>query len=170
MPGVTPCSTAERALATLPGYQVGPADRICARLSPTLAAPRTARILVTDAMTAWHAHHLAPAAQLIASELVSDSIEHAGTAVDLHVTRMRGGVSSPSTTTTRGRSLRPSTPPSRPARPGRWLSAAGASAWSRGPRTGGAASPAPRNKVVWAALLYRPVPSFLTLPASSLDR
>jgi hypothetical protein len=159
MPGVTACSNAERALATLPGYQVGPADRVCARLSPTLAAPRTARILVGDAVTAWHARHLAPAAQLIASELVSNSIEHAGTAVDLHVTRMRGGVC----IAVHDEDPRPVAPPQRAALPagrsatmavrGRGIDLVARTAHRWGCITGTA------DKVVWAALQFRPVPA-----------
>jgi anti-sigma regulatory factor (Ser/Thr protein kinase) len=153
MPGVTACSSSDRALATLPGYQVSPANRVCAHLPPTVAAPRTARALVGDAASAWHVHHLAPAAQLIASELVSNSVEHAGTAVDLHVTRMRNGLC----IAVHDRDPRPVAPVDRPALAagpvdplpvrGRGLSLVARTAQRWGCLTGTA------DKVVWAALV-----------------
>ena len=50
-------------------------------------APARARALVAEAVSAWQLDHLELAAQLIASELVSNAVEHAGTAVDFRLVR-----------------------------------------------------------------------------------
>jgi anti-sigma regulatory factor (Ser/Thr protein kinase) len=47
---------------------------------------------VAEAVSDWRVDHLNPVVQLIASELVTNAVEHAGTDVDLHVTRLRNGI------------------------------------------------------------------------------
>jgi anti-sigma regulatory factor (Ser/Thr protein kinase) len=80
------CDTLPDALATLPG--LGQAEaRVGARFDPDAGAPGEARALVAEAVSAWHVGHLEMPAQLIASELVSNAVEHAGTAVDFRLMR-----------------------------------------------------------------------------------
>jgi len=85
MPGVT-CDPLPTALAMLPG--LGQAEaRVGARFEPEVGAPGVARALVSEAVAAWDVDHLDIPAQLIASELVSNAVEHAGTAVDFRLVR-----------------------------------------------------------------------------------
>jgi anti-sigma regulatory factor (Ser/Thr protein kinase) len=85
MPGVT-CEPLPAALAALPG--LGQAEeRVGARFAPEVDAPGVARALVSEAVSAWQVDHLDLPAQLIASELVSNAVEHAGTAVDFRLVR-----------------------------------------------------------------------------------
>jgi anti-sigma regulatory factor (Ser/Thr protein kinase) len=85
MPGVT-CDPLPDALAALPG--LGQAEaRVGARFAPEMGAPGVARALVSEAVSAWHVGHMEIAAQLIVSELVSNAVEHAGTAVDFRLVR-----------------------------------------------------------------------------------
>ena len=92
VPCMTVYSSARRALAALPGFHLPPARRVRARLRPTADAAREARTLVAEALSAWRVGHLDLAAQLIASELVTNAVEHARTDVDFHLTRIRDGV------------------------------------------------------------------------------
>jgi hypothetical protein len=85
MPGVTR-DPLPAALAGLPG--LGQAEvRVGARFEPDAGAPGAARALVSEAVSAWRVDHLAMPAQLIASELVSNAVEHAGTAVEFRLVR-----------------------------------------------------------------------------------
>jgi hypothetical protein len=85
MPGVTR-DPLPATLAGLPGLGQAQA-RVGARFEPDLDAPARARALVAEAVSAWQLDHLELAAQLIASELVSNAVEHAGTAVDFRLVR-----------------------------------------------------------------------------------
>jgi anti-anti-sigma regulatory factor len=57
------------------------------RLLPEPSAPRHARQLATEACTRWGLPELAGPASLIASELVTNAVEHAGTAMTLRLSR-----------------------------------------------------------------------------------
>jgi hypothetical protein len=67
-------------------------DRVSARFGPDLSAPGMARALVATAVSTWHIDHLGPSAGLIASELVSNAVEHAATDIDFRLMRMRYGL------------------------------------------------------------------------------
>jgi anti-sigma regulatory factor (Ser/Thr protein kinase)/anti-anti-sigma regulatory factor len=56
------------------------------RLAPTVDAPREARELVADTCDEWGLPEAAIAAEIIASELVTNAVRHAGTAIDLRMT------------------------------------------------------------------------------------
>lgn len=56
------------------------------RLAPTVDAPREARELVADTCDEWGLPEAAVAAEIIASELVTNAVRHAGTAIDLRMT------------------------------------------------------------------------------------
>jgi anti-anti-sigma regulatory factor len=56
------------------------------RLEPTVHAPRAARELVAEACHDWGLADSAIAAEVIASELVTNAVRHAGTSIDLRVT------------------------------------------------------------------------------------
>ena len=56
------------------------------RLAPTVDAPREARELVADTCDEWGLPESAVAAEIIASELVTNAVRHAGTAIDLRMT------------------------------------------------------------------------------------
>jgi anti-anti-sigma regulatory factor len=60
--------------------------RVHERLAPTVHAPRAARELVADACADWGLADSAIAAEVIASELVTNSVRHARTSIDLRVT------------------------------------------------------------------------------------
>jgi anti-anti-sigma factor len=60
--------------------------RVRRRLHPTIHAPREARELVTDACEEWSLPGAAIPAEIIASELVTNAVRHAGTAIDLRMT------------------------------------------------------------------------------------
>jgi anti-anti-sigma regulatory factor len=60
--------------------------RIQRRLEPTVHAPRAARELVTEACVEWGLPDTAVAAEIIASELVTNAVRHAGTTMDIRVT------------------------------------------------------------------------------------
>ncbi|MEV6597190.1 ATP-binding protein [Actinoplanes sp. NPDC051346] len=68
-------------------------DRIKVRLRPDLASAATARELVTDACTAWKlTDGVLHAARQVVTELVVNAVRHAGTDLDVAVTRQRNGV------------------------------------------------------------------------------
>lgn len=60
--------------------------RLHRRLAPTQYAPRVARELAARACAQWQLPHLATAAQMVCSELVTNAVRHAGTMIDLTVT------------------------------------------------------------------------------------
>ena len=60
--------------------------RMQERLGPTVHAPRLARELVAEACHAWGLPDRAIAAEVIASELVTNAVRHAGTSMELRVT------------------------------------------------------------------------------------
>jgi anti-anti-sigma regulatory factor/anti-sigma regulatory factor (Ser/Thr protein kinase) len=57
------------------------------RFSPTVAAVSAARHLVADVFRRWGMTRLAPAAGLVVTELVSNAVRHAGTPIEVVVTR-----------------------------------------------------------------------------------
>jgi hypothetical protein len=65
-------------------------DQLQQRLPPEPTSAKQARRMVADACRAWHLAHLQDPAQLVISELASNSIQHAGT--DLLVTVSRRGL------------------------------------------------------------------------------
>jgi anti-sigma regulatory factor (Ser/Thr protein kinase) len=90
VPGVT-ADPVGAVLGTLP--LLGRAhSRICARFGPNTDAPGVARALVSEALSTWHMEHLTISAQLIASELVSNAVEHARTEVDFRLLRTAHGL------------------------------------------------------------------------------
>ncbi|MFI5495650.1 STAS domain-containing protein [Actinoplanes sp. NPDC051859] len=119
---------------------------LCDELLPMLGAARQARNVATEACIRWDVPHLIAPASLIASELVSNVIDHARTIMDLRLT-LRGrflclAVSDGSTT--------PPVPagatvPSAAGGRGLMLVAASAHSWGWLPCEDG--------KVVWASLL-----------------
>jgi anti-anti-sigma regulatory factor len=60
--------------------------RVQERLEPTVHAPRAARELVSGACQDWGLPDSAIAAEVIASELVTNAVRHAGTSIELRVT------------------------------------------------------------------------------------
>jgi hypothetical protein len=75
--------TVEQARRILPG---GPL-LISEQLLPSWGEARHARDITTDACLRWQLPHLAGPAALVASELVSNAVSHAGTMMTLHVKR-----------------------------------------------------------------------------------
>ncbi|GAA4605608.1 anti-sigma regulatory factor (Ser/Thr protein kinase) [Actinoplanes octamycinicus] len=63
-------------------------EQVRAMLAPDPASAAVARELVTAACREWALEPLLPYARLVASELVTNAAEHAGTTVDLVVTRL----------------------------------------------------------------------------------
>jgi anti-anti-sigma regulatory factor/anti-sigma regulatory factor (Ser/Thr protein kinase) len=61
-------------------------QRMKERLAPSVHAPRAARELVAEACHDWGLPETAIAAEVIASELVTNAVRHAGTAMELRVT------------------------------------------------------------------------------------
>jgi anti-anti-sigma regulatory factor len=55
-------------------------------LLPAMGAARRARYLAVEACTRWELRGLAPTASIVASELVSNAVKHAGTMTDLRFT------------------------------------------------------------------------------------
>jgi anti-anti-sigma regulatory factor len=67
---------------------VGPGPPILiGELAPEPGAPRHARSLATEACTRWGLAELSGPASLVASELVTNAVEHAGTPMTLRLTR-----------------------------------------------------------------------------------
>lgn len=60
--------------------------RVRQRLEPTIHAPREARELVAEACLEWGLPGSAIAAEVVASELVTNAVRHAGTDMELRVT------------------------------------------------------------------------------------
>ncbi|WP_221328932.1 ATP-binding protein [Actinoplanes sp. L3-i22] len=75
-------------------------DQIRLKLAPEPIAAAVVRDLIRAACQEWHLETLLPRAQLVVSELVGNSVEHAGTYLDFVVTRLgplrRGIVRGPS--------------------------------------------------------------------------
>jgi anti-anti-sigma factor len=61
-------------------------QRMHQRLEPTVHAPRAARELVASACAEWGLPETAIAAEVVASELVTNAVRHAGTSIDVRVT------------------------------------------------------------------------------------
>jgi anti-sigma regulatory factor (Ser/Thr protein kinase) len=138
---------ARRAIAALMSHT----DRLQTRLSPRPEGVRAARALVQQACSAWELPHLLQDTTLVASELASNAVEHAGTdfvvtvsrrAPRLHVAVQDGALGFPGL-------RRPAlaVPPVSPPGRGRGLLLVDriAAAWGAMPARGG--------KVVWATLV-----------------
>jgi anti-sigma regulatory factor (Ser/Thr protein kinase) len=67
-------------------------DRLVARLAPASQAPSVARGLVAAACAAWSLPSLLYAAKLVVSELVLNAVEHAGTDIEVTVSRRGTGI------------------------------------------------------------------------------
>lgn len=122
--------------------------RVRQRLEPTVQAPREARELVADACQEWGVPEAAMAAEIIASELVTNAVRHAGTAIDLRMTlrdhRLRVSVHDRN-----GQPARMQTPAEADDHGrGLLIVEAVANAWGNVPLAGG--------KVVWAAVRVPP--------------
>jgi anti-anti-sigma regulatory factor len=74
------------ALASVGAGPVGREQRQL-RLVPDFCAPGAARHFVADTCRSWDLGHLLPSAELIGSELVSNGVRHAGTDLDLMLSR-----------------------------------------------------------------------------------
>lgn len=74
-----PAALAAAATAPVP-------QRMHQRLEPTVHAPRAARELAADACTEWGLPGCLIPAEILASELVTNSVQHAGTVMDLRIT------------------------------------------------------------------------------------
>lgn len=77
--------TVEAMLAALP-----PAEHATVTLEPGLTAPRSARAFVARACLRWHARSVTGHACLVASELVTNAVLHADTAVTLTISKFSG--------------------------------------------------------------------------------
>jgi anti-anti-sigma factor len=78
--------SAEEALAVEPRQRMASLSEV---LLPAPGAPRQARDLVTEACARWDLPQLVGPACLVAGELVTNSVVHARTVVDLRLTRSR---------------------------------------------------------------------------------
>jgi DNA-binding CsgD family transcriptional regulator len=67
-------------------------DRLFMRLQPTSEAPGQARRLVAEAGYAWDLPQLVQPAELVASELVTNVVRHAGTEMSVSLSRRRSGL------------------------------------------------------------------------------
>jgi anti-sigma regulatory factor (Ser/Thr protein kinase) len=67
-------------------------DRFQQQLPPEPKSAGLARVMVADACHTWHLSHLLYPAQLVASELVSNAIRHAGTDLLVTVSRRDAGL------------------------------------------------------------------------------
>ncbi|MBA2528582.1 MAG: hypothetical protein H0V19_01235, partial [Euzebyales bacterium] len=61
-------------------------------LQPSAASPRAARQFVVAVLRRWGCEHLGDTVALLTSELVTNAVLHAGSAVGVSVARRRGGV------------------------------------------------------------------------------
>ncbi|MDI6097288.1 ATP-binding protein [Actinoplanes sp. NEAU-A12] len=66
-------------------------DRVRLQLPPDTAAAARARFMVTAACEEWGLGRLVPRARLVVSELVVNAAEHAGTPIDVLISRRNGG-------------------------------------------------------------------------------
>lgn len=71
---------------------LAPAEHATMTLDPGLTAPRSARAFVARACLRWHARSVTGHACLVTSELVTNAVLHADTAVQLTVSRCPGRV------------------------------------------------------------------------------
>jgi hypothetical protein len=67
-------------------------DRLQLRLPPEPDSPALARDLVGDACLAWQVPHLLHPCRLVMSELVTNAVEHAGSEINVTVTRRGAGL------------------------------------------------------------------------------
>lgn len=150
---VLPRTAVVRDLPVHPSLQAALADaatepvpqRVRQRLEPTIHAPRAARELAASACGRWGLTASSVPAEIIASELVTNAVRHAGTVLDLRITlrdhQLRLSVQDRSA----GRMARMETP-SESDDHGRGLLIVDsvATAWGN--------LPIPDGKVVWASL------------------
>ena len=66
-------------------------DHVRLQLPPDTAAAARARFMVTAACEEWGLGQLVPRARLVVSELVANAAEHAGTTIDVLISRRGGG-------------------------------------------------------------------------------
>ncbi|MFC3384285.1 ATP-binding protein [Couchioplanes azureus] len=67
-------------------------DRLVVHLHPSARAPARARAAVTDACAAWQLPELHDRARMVVSELVSNAVQHAGTAITVILSRRGSGM------------------------------------------------------------------------------
>jgi hypothetical protein len=147
-------NTRADALASVGAGPVGREQRQ-QRLRPTQHAPAAARHFIADTCRSWDLGHVQSTAELIGSELVSNGVRHAGTDLDLTLSR-RGRYLHIGVRDTRGAAL-PRKADRRPDREGgRGLHLIEAYASSWGTSVSGS------GKIVWANLAADPP----ALPAS----
>jgi hypothetical protein len=79
-------SSCAAALASVGAGPVGREQRQL-RLPPTADAPAAARYFIADTCRCWDLTHLLPSAELVGSALVSNGVRHAGTDLDLMLSR-----------------------------------------------------------------------------------
>lgn len=122
---------------------------IAEQLLPVAGEARHARDIVTEACSRWNLPHLIGPASLVASELVANAIEHAGTMMTFRITRrnryLHIAVQDGSPEKPR---LMPLANPRLPRGRGLHLVASIATGWGCRPNRDG--------KVVWAALTAQP--------------
>jgi anti-anti-sigma regulatory factor len=112
------------------------------RLLPVPASPGVARWLAERACRRWKLDGIGPVAQLITTELVGNAVRHAGTPIDLTLTRSPAYLHIGVRDGSRSRPRR--LPPGEPAGRGLMIIGAFASAWG--------CTATPDGKVVWATL------------------
>ncbi|GAA4950913.1 ATP-binding protein [Actinoplanes utahensis] len=66
-------------------------DQVRLHLPPDVSAAARARFMVTAACEEWGMPRLVPRARLVASELVANAVEHAGTWIDVLISRRSRG-------------------------------------------------------------------------------
>jgi hypothetical protein len=79
-----------RQAETALGYRIPPCDRLVTKLAPVPQAPGHARRLVDEGCRAWNLSLFQFSARLIVSELVTNAVRHAGTDIDVTVSRRAG--------------------------------------------------------------------------------
>jgi anti-sigma regulatory factor (Ser/Thr protein kinase) len=84
--------TVPAALASLPHAALPSEHRRAVSLPAAVTTPAQARTVAGDALHGWHLDDLRVSAELVVSELVSNAVQHAATAVDLLVQRTTRGV------------------------------------------------------------------------------
>jgi anti-sigma regulatory factor (Ser/Thr protein kinase) len=84
--------TVPAALASLPHAALRSEHRLAVSLPAAVTAPAQARTVAGDALRGWHLDDLLVASELVVSELVSNAVQHAATAMDLLVQRTTRGI------------------------------------------------------------------------------
>lgn len=143
---VTIWPTLPRALAAAQRHRA--LDRSTVDLDPVLSAPRAARDLIDRTLAGWHAPQFANDAKLVLTEMVTNAVVHAGTAMTVSISRHRR--TQAVRVAVRDLSSAPAVLDSRPdpmmpgAR-GLWIVGGIAQGWD--------SIPLSRGKIVWAVLV-----------------